>query len=65
MGNAVGEEHQAQVQNNKSLLPTSPGLANFTKPVENEQTNSNRKTLINQTNGKIRLLLIPSGIIQL
>lgn len=61
MEKAIGKQQQAQLQNIESLLPTSLSLANFSRLVENKQTNGNRKALINQANSKVRLQLILSG----
>lgn len=61
MEKAIGKQQQAQLQNIESLLPTSLSLGNFSRLVENKQTNGNRKALINQANRKVRLQLILSG----
>lgn len=61
MEKAIGKQQQAQLQNIESLLPAPLSLANFSKLVENKQTNGNRKALINQANRKVRLQLILSG----
>lgn len=34
------EQHEAQVQNNESLLPTALSLANFSRPVEYKKHSS-------------------------
>lgn len=63
MEKTIEKQHQVQLRNTESLLPTSLSLANFSRLVENKETNGNRKALISQANRKVRLWLILVAII--